>query len=259
MRTVKTGLAVIVTLAVSSLGLVINPIYATLGTVLVMQQTIRDSFLTAKNRLLGTAIGGLIAYLIALKFAGNDLLIGVGVIVVICVCNKLKLSEGISIALTVLLSILIEIETNNPLVYSTIRVWDTSIGVLIGVLINYCVAQPNYKKAMEEKLSVFNQSLNQLVLEKDCLFTIEELGKFKDQMHELDASYRQYIADLPFQSFDGSKELEEVLDLCHDAYFHAKSLCLLDTRQLDVEVLEQFVYYHRSCLLSIQQQTKLDF
>lgn len=258
MRTLKTGLAVMMTLVISNIGMIVNPIYAAIGTVLAMQQTVKGSFLIGKNRLLGTLIGGVIAYLIALIYTGNTggiILTSLGVIVTICVCNSLKLNDSISIALTVLLSILIGINENDPLTYSAIRIWDTSIGVLIGIIINYFIAQPDYQKVMNEKIQSFYLILEELVSEKDCELTLDELQRIKQGMKELDDAYRQFIADLPFGGGDaeaGKHKLDEVLEACHDVYFHSKSLVFLNSSELDKTLTCQFKAYHEERLRDIE-------
>lgn len=255
MRTFKTGLAVMITLLIAEIGVIVNPIYATIGTVLVMQQTVKGSFLMGKNRLLGTLIGGIFAYFIALvyidMYIGRSLLIAAGVVITIRCCNALKLNDSISIALTVLLSILIGIDEHDPLIYSTIRIWDTSIGVLVGIIINYSIAQPNYRKALTDEVQAFYRILCHVANDKEFNITTEDLEVIKQNMKELDDSYRQFIADLPFGGEDAElekAELEEVIEVCHDVYFHAKSLCFLEDSDLDASLNNQFKEYHEEKL-----------
>ena len=62
MRTLKTGLAVIITSCLSGTFLISNPFYAVIGTVFAMQNTVKSSFVAGKNRLLGTVLGAVIGY-----------------------------------------------------------------------------------------------------------------------------------------------------------------------------------------------------
>lgn len=253
MRTLKTGMGVILTLVVAELGWIINPIYATIGTVLAMQPTMKGSFVLGKNRLLGTLIGGLIAFAFATVFNPNILVTGVAVIVSICVCNSLKLSEGISIALTVLLSILIGLNDGDPLAYSLIRVWDTSVGVLVGILVNYYIAQPEYDKIFQKKFAVFYETITQLPGDKSV--NLEELKHIKKEMRELESCYHQFIDDFPFnkETDEVKKEvLNEIVETCHEVYFHLKSLYLINESELDPMLEERMKSYHLAELVKLE-------
>ena len=255
MRTLKTGMAVILTLIIAEFGMIINPIYAAIGTVLAMQTTVRGSFLMGRNRLLGTLIGGVLAYLFALVYSGNSLIIGVAVIISICVCNFLKLSDSISITLTVLLSILIGLDTNDPLTYSLIRIWDTSIGVVIGIVINYFVAQPNYQKNIKVKFEDFYTELNRIVIGNECHVSLGDLEQLKKQLKELDSCYHHFTSDLPFggaQQKGEENEVAELIEACHDVYFHAKSLVMIEKMTPDKELFMQIKEYHSERLADLE-------
>lgn len=253
MRTLKTGMGVILTLAVAELGWIINPIYATIGTVLAMQQTVKGSFVLGKNRLLGTLLGGLVAFVFATIVNPNIFVTGVAVIVSICICNSLKLSEGIPIALTVLLSILIGLNDGDPLTYSLVRVWDTSIGVLVGILVNYYIAQPEYDKIFQKKFEDFYETITQLPENKRI--DVEKLKQIKQETRGLELCYHQFIDDFPFnkETDEVKKEtLSEVVDTCHDIYFHLKSIYLIDESELDVVLAERMRSYHLTELVRLE-------
>ncbi|MGL4374613.1 MAG: aromatic acid exporter family protein, partial [Turicibacter sp.] len=65
MRTIKTGMAVVLTLYVAKTALISNPFYAAIGTVFAMQNTVKSSFVAGKNRVLGTVIGAIVGFIFA--------------------------------------------------------------------------------------------------------------------------------------------------------------------------------------------------
>ncbi len=145
MRTFKTGIAVVVTAALGHTFLVSNAFYAVIGTIFALQNTMKSSLVAGKNRLLGTVLGAIIGYLFALFQLNSPLFVGIAMIVTIVCCNRSKISASIIIATTVCLSIIMGITADHdPLVYSLLRTTDTSIGIIVGIVVNYVIAQPNY-------------------------------------------------------------------------------------------------------------------
>lgn len=155
MRTIKTGLAVSLTLLVAQTGWLDTPIYAVIGTILAMQSTIGQSLTEGKHRILGTILGGLIGFGLAHFQPLTPLLAGAAVILTIYACNQLRLNHSVSITLTVALSILIDTSLQHPFTYSAWRTWDTLVGVLIGLAINSFVCPPKHSRSFHESFRQF--------------------------------------------------------------------------------------------------------
>ena len=143
MRTIKTGIAVFICTLLAKY-LVKNPMFAGVGCVTSMQDTVKGSLKLGFNRVKGTIIGGLVGFLCVSIKAGDPILAGIGTIITIYSCTILKINSGIIVSSVTFLSIHLGIITSNPANYSIQRVIDTSVGVVIGVIINYLLARPDY-------------------------------------------------------------------------------------------------------------------
>ena len=73
-------------------------------------------------------------------------------------CNIFKINDSITIACVVYCAILLCIGENNPLQYSLFRTWDTSIGVIIGVSVNYFIFRPNYLESIYKEIRVIENT-----------------------------------------------------------------------------------------------------
>ena len=83
MRTLKTGIAVVLTLYLGQTFLISNVFYAVIGTIFALQNTMKSSLVAGKNRLLGTVMGAIIGFLFAQLQLHSPLFIGLAVIMTI--------------------------------------------------------------------------------------------------------------------------------------------------------------------------------
>ena len=60
-RTLKTGLAVFVSLMVSDYFKLESPLFVSIAVIIAMQSSINETFNSSKNRILGTILGGVFA------------------------------------------------------------------------------------------------------------------------------------------------------------------------------------------------------
>ena len=151
MRTVKTGIAVSLCTLLAQY-LVENPMFAGVGCVASVQDTVKGSLKLGFNRVKGTMIGGLVGFLCVLISPGNPILAGIGIMTTIYSCTALGINSGIIVSSVTFLSIHLGIIDSNPAYYSIQRVMDTSVGVVIGVIINYILARPDYLEITDKSL-----------------------------------------------------------------------------------------------------------
>ena len=223
MRTVKTGIAVILTLIISQLSFVMNPVYAVIGTILSIQNTVNDSFKKGFMRIYGTLLGGFIGYLFLTYCPVHPLVIGAAVILTIYICHCLNLNDAITIAVTVCVSILIDLQTQSPLQYSFLRMTDTAIGVFIGLLVNYFIFKPNPSRLLLKEIDEFYQigveQFNQLF---HCSFiTPTEL---KQTLLKVDYHLEEVSQEERLTKDEDVEQMKEAVEACHDYYFHLKCL-----------------------------------
>lgn len=261
MRTLKTGIAVVITLYLGQTFLVSNAFYAVIGTIFALQNTVKNSLVAGKNRLLGTVIGAIIGYFFALTTIDNPIFIGLAVIVTIICCNSLKISSSIIIAATVCVSILIGIKGQDPLVYSILRTTDTSIGIIVGIIVNYFIAQPNYLGRLTEEIETIEQITKNLV--KDILIHQDlDVSRLKGELNRLNSIYQNYCADTQFDKNPVSlNQLKITIEACHDIYFHAKCIACLSVEETELTVsnrMQIITFFNEGCQGNVQLEDPID-
>jgi len=147
LRAAKTALAVFICLLFSLLLHRPDGLFSTLAAVICMQHTYKETFNKGLHRLLGTFIGGVIGFvsLEALKNLSDYVniicvfLAPVCLLIIIYICNLINHKSSAQIACVVLLSVLanhVHIELGDTLIYVINRILDTSMGVVIAMLVN---------------------------------------------------------------------------------------------------------------------------
>lgn len=139
MRNMKTALTVVLCIAIGEIGPFSSPFFMALAGIITVQVSTIDSFNMGKNRILGTAIGAFVGMIFAFIQPENPLLAGLGIIIVIQICDKFNMHTAIQIATVVLLAVMLNMNGSNPVVYSISRLIDTSVGVIIALLVNYFI------------------------------------------------------------------------------------------------------------------------
>ena len=137
LRTVKTTAAIVISMiVVDHLGTSASKlIFAMLGAMAAVQPTFNESLESCMTQIVGVLFGAVAG--IALRALNLHPLVatGVGIILVITLYNTLKLrySPGIPCFIVVMLCTTPDIQ---PIPYALGRIWDTAIGLAIGMLIN---------------------------------------------------------------------------------------------------------------------------
>lgn len=180
MRTVKTAIAVALTIFISQLLHLKSPIFAGIAAIITMQSSVTESFLVGKYRMLGTVLGAVVGLITSLIAPGNPVLIGLGIIIIIYLANLFRWKKAVSIACIVFLSIILNQEPGNRLNYSIYRTLDTFVGIIIAVLINYFILPPNYEKKIESSCKGMLEESLKLI--GDLVWSGKEL--LLDNVHE---------------------------------------------------------------------------
>lgn len=233
MRTIKTGIAVTLSIYLSMVGFVTNPFYAAIAAILAMQNTVTGSFSAGKNRIFGTLLGGGVGFCFALgaEMVPSLLLplyIGLAIVTALALCQQFKLTAAIPITLTVCFSIIIGDAQRQLYSYALIRSWDTIVGILTSLLINVLIAQPNYLENLAQEIQDTQKVTMGFI--KDLLVNKEvKLDELRAEIIKLDSVFRNYKADNKLTNNPVSlQKLQKAVDTCHDIYFHARSLVKLD-------------------------------
>ena len=167
MRTLKTTAAIIVAMmVVDSYGATTSKlIFAMLGAMAAVQPTFKESVESCLSQIVGVLFGAAAGLLLLLLPMSHLVATGIGVILVITLYNVLHIRFSPSLACFVVVMLCTSPGTD-PVAYATGRIWDTAIGLLIGLLINILIAP--YDKS--RKLHSIVESLD-----KELLHFLEDM------------------------------------------------------------------------------------
>lgn len=138
LRNIKTAISVSICLIIFSK----DPFFAAIAAVMCMQDTVENSVKIGINRIFGTLIGGLIGliFLHSTRWLHLEsiipLITGIGIVLAIYLCNLLKKPASSAISSLVLIAIMIAPVASNPLFYAFKRTIETSLGIIVSILVN---------------------------------------------------------------------------------------------------------------------------
>jgi len=155
MRNIKTSLSVFVCLFLFQIVDRENSVYACVAAVICMQNTVVDSLKKGISRIIGTIVGGVTGAMVL--FVSTDLfsvrenmmlfIIPLGIVILIEICVAIDMKQAVVISCVVYLSILIsENRDGGYVLYTVNRIIDTSVGIIIALLINKYVVMPDKLK-----------------------------------------------------------------------------------------------------------------
>lgn len=176
-RTLKTALAVILSIVMVSFygSSTSNLIFATIGALSAMGATFKESLESCFSQIAGVLFGVLAGVLLLSLHMPALLASGIGVIIVITFYNLLHLKISPTLACIVVVTIC-NLSDNTPFVYAMERIWDTAIGLLVGMLINLFI------------------------------FPYDNSKQIRNTIHRLDRELILYLEDM----FDGDENLPNV-------------------------------------------------
>jgi uncharacterized membrane protein YgaE (UPF0421/DUF939 family) len=276
MRAVKTSIAVFLCVIVSSFSTLISPFFMALAAIITMQVSTVDSVKMGRMRILGTTIGasiGLMFALIGSAKAGYGTLLGlnlpwhflrtenaffcaIGVLVLIQICNRLHWNGSIQIATFVFLAIMVNMNGQDPVVYSVTRLLDTIIGVVIGVLVNYFVFPNNNLKTIHEQLHGVKAFINETADTKTGQVDIEQMRSLMLALRAEIELYRQE-ASVQRKQRVIFETYEKAFQLYWDSFEHFKHIKMVSEAieeasvedYLQYEALQIVYQFHWNCIL----------
>ncbi|MEG1820104.1 MAG: FUSC family protein [Oscillospiraceae bacterium] len=127
-----------------------DPVFACIASIIVMQNTIEDSWERGKSRIIGTFLGGIIGLITLYADMAiynrefTIFMVPMGVLFVIWFCNIIGKPNAISFAAITLTIIMLAVDKYNypAYLYALHRTVDTAIGVLIAMVVNLSLKKP---------------------------------------------------------------------------------------------------------------------
>ena len=135
-----------------------NPTFACIGAIFGMGSDFNDSKRSGGNRLFGTIVGGLIGmalFYIYIQFYPEPTsrfrfmlfeLLFIGILIMVLVCQLLVIPGAIQPAGVVLCIILFNTPVDAYISYPLNRIFDTAIGVIIGIIVNLLISRERVDK-----------------------------------------------------------------------------------------------------------------
>lgn len=235
LRTFKTALAVTLALTVAYLVKSSMPIFSAIGAISAMSRTLGDSFTACRNQLVGTVCGCVIGCLFLVTFHSMATpIIGIGILIVIFIGTKLKIYFSIPLSCIVFVSICLY-DAGSPIAYSLSRFFDTSIGLIIALLINILVKPYNNRRRISNMMIHFIQVLPEYLEERVIDSHYPDLNPLSQNLRSLESEIEifesQHFPRSPIRH-EVSIYLRGCHQLAHRIYDELNAICLMDSSGL---------------------------
>ncbi|MBQ8519613.1 MAG: FUSC family protein [Agathobacter sp.] len=141
-RTFKSAIAVILALVVVSMfgttSAASRMVFAMLGAMSAMENTFKQSLEACMAQIVGMILGAIVAAGLSLVPINSLLTVGVGVVVIIVIYNVLGIYYSPNLPCLVVVMSCMNADVY-PFEYALGRLWDTAIGLAIGMIINVLI------------------------------------------------------------------------------------------------------------------------
>ncbi|WP_192929621.1 FUSC family protein [Alkaliphilus serpentinus] len=247
LRTIKTGIAVGITMMVSRLLGIDEPFFAMVAALIAIQPTVSDSWQAGINRMLGTFIGAIVGVIFIVITPKNFLMASLGLIILIHIMNRLKWNESINIASVVFIAVFLNYRDGYTS-YALNRLFDTFIGISIALIVNYLIYPPTYdKKLMEETNHVLKdiwgnvvECFNLLLREEKTLDTLQRnTSEIEAEIDRVENLFKLHAKEGKMKIYDNSefKEMEVRVKLSKEIYLHFQNLLGVMEKDIKGEVV----------------------
>lgn len=139
-RTFKTALAVIISLIiVSILGTsAAKMVFAMLGAMCAMENTFKQSVEACLTQIVGMIFGAIVAAGLSLLPIHSLLAVGIGIVIIIVLYNVMGIHFSPNLPCLVIVMSCMNADVY-PFEYALGRLWDTAIGLAVGMIINVLI------------------------------------------------------------------------------------------------------------------------
>lgn len=193
MRTVKTVISVIIAMMIveTNISPYTNLSVAMLGAIAAVQPSFKESLESCAGQVLGSIFGLAVGILLLMLPIDHVVATGIAVVLVITVYNSLRISYAPSLPclMVVILCTTPAEDLGNPVLWSLGRLWDTIIGLGVGLIINTVVFP--YDNSRQLRFTVES-------LDKEVLQFLEEMFDGDDVLPDVDDMIRR-VDDLDRQ------------------------------------------------------------
>ena len=190
LRTIKTVIAVIISMIIVDLyGATSSKlILAMLGAMAAVQPTFKGSLEACFSQILGVIFGGIVGVLLLALRIPPLAATGIGIVLVITLYNALRLSHS-PVNASFIVVLLCTTPDIQPITYAWSRIWDTAIGLGVGMLINTLIFPYDNSRMIHDTVES---------LDKEVIAFLEDLFDGDDIIPDTNAMIRK-IGDMQRQ------------------------------------------------------------
>ena len=261
LRTVKTGIAVGLSMSLVELLHLESPLFAGIGAISSMQSSVSESFISGKDRMLGTFTGAIIGLIFSFLLPHNYIFLGFGIIMLIYINNLFGWKKSLQLSAYVYLSIFLN-EANDRIPYATYRLLSTFVGLLVGTLINYFIAAPNVKKSFIESKTHMLETSKELIYNLISDEHEINLEQFEHEINSLENRFNLYKQEIRYDIREKqvSKASINILNMMGEIYNDLHTLLRLDMKPiLNEENAELFTkIYSKNLNPNVRENNELD-
>ena len=190
LRTIKTTAAIVISMViVDYLGTSASKlIFAMLGAMAAVQPTFKESWDSCLAQIVGVLFGAFVAIVLLMLPVPSLVATGIGMVLVITLYNALHIrySPSLPCFIVVMMCTTPDIA---PLAYASERIWDTTIGLSVGMLINTLVFP--YDNSRQIRATVESLDRDLITFLEDMFDGDDFLPDADAMSREVDAMYRQ--------------------------------------------------------------------
>ncbi len=198
MRSIKTVLATFLAIVISNLIGFQSPFFITLTAFLCIQGSIIETSEMAVKRSVGTFIGGIFSLFYLVFIPDNIYLIPLGLLIIIYLFNLFDKSNLITITCVVFLVITFRVNTSQQfetIVYVSNRLWQTFIGVLIAMLVNYYIKPPKPFEKLKELNYKMIDFINQNIKGENSFNRVNNIEEYRLEINDYDSLIQSYYKE----------------------------------------------------------------
>lgn len=189
-RTIKTVAAVVIAMLVAEyFGTTSSRlIFAMMGAMEAVRPTFKESVEAVLSQFIGIVVGALAAVLLHTLPIPYIVSAGIGILIVIVFYNMLKLTYSPSLACFIVVMVCTTSDVN-PLLYALGRIWDSAIGLGVGMLINLLVFP--YDNSKKIRAAVQN-------LDAELILFLEDIFDGDNKLPDAEIMEKK-LADIAYQ------------------------------------------------------------
>ena len=192
-RTVKTGIAVAVSMFICEILSIPHPIFAGSATAVNMQPAVGQSLKHAGQQIIVHFIAITIGIVLGLLMEPNPLIMGLSAIILIVICTKLKIKTSIPMGIVAALFVL-DSPSDAFLENALLRSAVIFIGVGVAVVVNMTIMPPKHEGKLKDSLLKLN--LRAALCFEDAINSyIIGTEATEEDLAEKDAEFKKYLKE----------------------------------------------------------------